>query len=191
MPRASLPVPASLMRPTWPSPRRSLNAALALPRSKLPSASTSVSVFLCHTHIICAAFSSSVMRDRRSLARFAAGRSGLRYGAILVPLLLLLRFAGRFIRFVSIQRFVSFERGFSNPRGRCGHKLWPDQGALSDHLLMPFLILSSVGSGPMLSQTASGVRFWYMVGARHFCVDCQRSKMRLLVGCKPNPVTAM
>src|ERR1017187_7955194 len=67
--RAFLPLPASLGRPTWPSPCPFLKAALAFLRSKLPSPFTSVSDFFCQTHIICAAFSSSVMRDNRSLAR--------------------------------------------------------------------------------------------------------------------------
>ena len=55
---------------------------LAFAGSKLPSASTSVSAFCCQTHIICAAFSSSVMRESRSLTRLAArqGRVPIGFG---------------------------------------------------------------------------------------------------------------
>src|ERR1039458_9888147 len=74
--RAFLPLPASLGRPTWPSPCPFLKAALAFLRSKLPSPFTSVSDFFCQTHIICAAFSSSVMRDNRSLTRRTGGSAG-------------------------------------------------------------------------------------------------------------------
>ena len=71
--RAFLPLPASLGRPTWPSPRRSLNAFLAFASSKSPSASTSVFGFFCQMHSICAAFSWSVIRESRSLTRRAEG----------------------------------------------------------------------------------------------------------------------
>jgi len=40
-------------------------------KSKLPSASTSVSDFFCQMHSICAAFSSSVIRESRSFTRLA------------------------------------------------------------------------------------------------------------------------
>jgi hypothetical protein len=67
-------LPASLGRPTCPIPWPSLNATLAFAKSKLPSASTSLVGFSCQTHIICAAFSSSVMRASKSFTRFSAER---------------------------------------------------------------------------------------------------------------------
>src|SRR5690349_20428654 len=87
MPRAVLPsagvagfAPASLGRPTCPMPWPLLKAAWALLKSKFPAASTSLAVFSCHTHIICAAFSSSVIRASKSLARALAERRAFLYG---------------------------------------------------------------------------------------------------------------
>src|SRR5579871_241698 len=85
--RARRPLPASLGRPTWPSPRRSLNAFLALARSNAPSASTSVSDLSRQTHIIWAAFSSRVIRESRSFVRRAGGSAGFRYAGAGVFLL--------------------------------------------------------------------------------------------------------
>jgi hypothetical protein len=65
--------PASLGRPTWPRPWPSAKAAAALAGSNAPAASTSISALPFQTQTICAAFSSSVMRARRSRARSAAG----------------------------------------------------------------------------------------------------------------------
>src|SRR5262249_43192324 len=77
----SLPLPASLGRPTWPMPWPFLKLAFAFSRSKLPSASRSVSAFFCQMHIIWAAFSSIVMRPRRSRTRFSIGKAGFLYGS--------------------------------------------------------------------------------------------------------------
>ena len=77
--RAFNPGPASLGLPTCPRPFPCPKLARALATSKRPSASTSVAAFCCHTHRICAAFSSSVILARRSATRCSAGRSRLRY----------------------------------------------------------------------------------------------------------------
>src|SRR5579864_4690251 len=78
--RALRPLPASLGRPTCPRPWPSLNDCLAFARSKVPLSSTSVWGFFCQIHSICAAFSSRVIRESRSLTRFSAESAGLRYG---------------------------------------------------------------------------------------------------------------
>src|SRR5262245_28206761 len=70
----------------WPF----LKLALAFCRSKLPSPSRRVSAFFCQTHIIWAAFSSSVIRDNRSWTRFSMGRTRFLYGCSL-PFLDLLK----------------------------------------------------------------------------------------------------
>ena len=70
------PPAASLGRPTWPMPWPLRKAALAFCEIEVAVRIDELRpLSACQTHIICAAFSSSVMRARRSFTAFFRGNS--------------------------------------------------------------------------------------------------------------------